>query len=172
MNNPLGRWASQCLLPGRIAAVSARQLSVDPLSAARRLLGSVLIGRGVSAMIVEVEAYGGPEDGPWPDPASHSYRGKGGRNAVMFGPAGRLYTYRSHGIHVCANVVCATDRVAGAVLLRAVAIESGADVAQARRGESVRPAALGRGPAICALRWESPWRTTALICSTPPAPSG
>ena len=65
---------------------------------------------------------------------------------MMFGPAGRLYTYRSHGIHVCANVVCATDGVAGAVLLRAAAVESGADVAQARRGESVRPAALARGP--------------------------
>jgi DNA-3-methyladenine glycosylase len=131
---------------GRIAAVSVRRLSVDPLTAARRLLGATLVGRGVSAMIVEVEAYGGPEDGPWPDAASHSYRGMGGRNAVMFGPAGRLYTYRSHGIHVCANVVCATDKVAGAVLLRATAIESGADVAQGRRGETVRPAALARGP--------------------------
>ena len=53
----------------------------------------------------------------------------------MFGPAGRLYTYRSHGIHVCANVVCATEGVAGAVLLRAAAVESGLDVAQGRRGE-------------------------------------
>ncbi len=131
---------------GRIAAVSARRLSVDPVSAAWRLLGATLVGRGVSAMIVEVEAYGGPEGQPWPDAAAHSYRGIGGRNAVMFGPAGRLYTYRSHGIHVCANVVCATEDVAGAVLLRAVAIESGLDVAQGRRGDSVRPAALGRGP--------------------------
>ncbi|HEX9833754.1 MAG TPA: DNA-3-methyladenine glycosylase [Mycobacterium sp.] len=126
--------------------MSVRQLSVDPLSAAQRLLGAILVGREVSAMIVEVEAYGGPEDGPWPDAASHSYRGIGGRNAVMFGPAGRLYTYRSHGIHVCANVVCATEDVAGAALLRAVAIESGADVAHDRRGDSVCPAALGRGP--------------------------
>ena len=131
---------------GRIAAVSARQLSVDPLTAARRLLGAVLVGREVSAMIVEVEAYGGPDAGPWPDAASHSYPGPGLRNSVMFGPAGRLYTYRSHGIHVCANVVCATEGVAGAVLLRAAAIESGLDVAQGRRGESVRPAALARGP--------------------------
>lgn len=119
---------------------------MDPLTAAGRLLGATLVGRGVRAMIVEVEAYGGPEGGPWPDAASHSYRGVGGRNTVMFGPAGRLYTYRSHGIHVCANVVCATDEVAGAVLLRAAAIESGADTAHHRRGDSVRPAALARGP--------------------------
>lgn len=131
---------------GRIARVSAKRLSVDPVTAARRLLGAVLTGRGVSAMIVEVEAYGGPADGPWPDAASHSFRGPGLRNSVMFGPAGRLYTYRSHGIHVCANVVCATDDVAGAVLLRAAAIEAGIDVAQARRGDSTRPAALARGP--------------------------
>lgn len=122
------------------------QLAVDPLTAAQRLLGATLVGRGVSAMVVEVEAYGGPEGQPWPDAAAHSYRGMGGRNTVMFGPAGRLYTYRSHGIHVCANVVCASAEVAGAVLLRAAAIESGADVAQRRRGEMVRPAALARGP--------------------------
>jgi DNA-3-methyladenine glycosylase len=126
--------------------VNARWLSVDPLTVAERLLGAVLIGPEVSAMIVEVEAYGGPADGPWPDAAAHSYRGPSARNGVMFGPAGRLYTYRSHGIHVCANVVCATDGVAGAVLLRAAAVESGLEVAQMRRGESARPVALARGP--------------------------
>jgi DNA-3-methyladenine glycosylase len=131
---------------GRIARVSAEQLAVDPLTAARRLLGAVLKCRGVSATIVEVEAYGGPLDGPWPDAASHSFRGLGGRNWVMFGPAGRLYTYRSHGIHVCANVVCATEEVPGAVLLRAAAVETGIDVAQARRGDSTRQPALARGP--------------------------
>lgn len=126
--------------------IAVEKVSVDPLTAARRLLGAALTGRGVSAMIVEVEAYGGPPDGPWPDAASHSFRGRRGRNTVMFGPAGRLYTYRSHGIHVCANVVCAYDGVAGAVLLRAAAVESGLATAGDRRGESVRPAALARGP--------------------------
>ena len=129
-----------------IARVSAELLAVDPVAAARRLLGAALTGRGVSAMIVEVEAYGGPLDGPWPDAASHSFRGQGARNAVMFGPAGRLYTYRSHGIHVCANVVCADDGVAGAVLLRAAAVEAGIDIARLRRGDSARPVALARGP--------------------------
>jgi DNA-3-methyladenine glycosylase len=126
--------------------MSAELLSVDPITAAQRLLGATLEGRGVSATIVEVEAYGGPPDGPWPDAAAHSFRGPSPRNGVMFGPAGRLYTYRSHGIHVCANVVCGSDGVAAAVLLRAAAVDSGDATAQARRGEAVRPAALARGP--------------------------
>ena len=131
---------------GRIATVTAKLLPGDPVEAARRLLGAALIGRDVTATIVEVEAYGGPPDGPWPDAASHSFRGQSGRNTVMFGPAGRLYTYRSHGIHVCANVVCGYDGVAGAVLLRAAAVESGLTIAGNRRGDAVRPAALARGP--------------------------
>jgi DNA-3-methyladenine glycosylase len=126
--------------------VGADQLAVDPVEAARRLLGATLTGRGVVATIVEVEAYGGVPDGPWPDAAAHSYRGVTGRNAVMFGPAGRLYTYRSHGIHVCANVVCGSDGVAAAVLLRAAVIETGLDVAKSRRGATIRPRALARGP--------------------------
>lgn len=121
-------------------------LTGDPVLAARRLLGAELTGRGASAVIVEVEAYGGPPDGPWPDAASHSFRGAGGRNLVMFGPPGYLYTYRSHGIHVCANVVCGFDGVAGAVLLRAAAVVDGADVAGLRRGPAIRPAGLARGP--------------------------
>jgi DNA-3-methyladenine glycosylase len=136
---------------GRICPVGADQLAVDPVEAAHRLLGATLTGRGVSAMIVEVEAYGGVPDGPWPDPAAHSYRGVTGRSGVMFGPPGRLYAYLSHGIHVCANVVCAIDGVAGAVLLRAAAVETGLDVALTRRGASIRPRDLARGPGnLCA----------------------
>jgi DNA-3-methyladenine glycosylase len=121
-------------------------LVVDPLTAARRLLGAQLAAGEVSATIVEVEAYGGPPDGPWPDPASHSFRGPNGRNGVMFGQAGRLYTYRSHGIHVCANVVCGPVGTAAAVLLRAAVIEEGVGPARARRGAAVRDRALARGP--------------------------
>ena len=119
---------------------------VDPVEAAHRLLGATLSGRGVSGIVVEVEAYGGVPDGPWPDAASHSYRGPGGRNVIMFGPPGQLYTYRSHGIHVCANVTCGPDGVAAAVLLRAVAIAEGTAVAQSRRGAAIRRGALARGP--------------------------
>jgi DNA-3-methyladenine glycosylase len=126
--------------------VAAGQLLVDPVAAAHRLLGATLIGRDVRATVVEVEAYGGVPDGPWPDASAHSYRGLNGRNAVMFGPPGHLYTYRSHGIHVCANVSCGPDGVAAAVLLRAAAIDTGLDVAQDRRGAAVRTVALARGP--------------------------
>ncbi|KAA8969748.1 DNA-3-methyladenine glycosylase [Mycobacterium sp.] len=126
--------------------MSAEELVVDPVAAARRVLGATLTGRGVSATIVEVEAYGGVPDGPWPDAAAHSYRGRSVRNAVMFGPPGRLYTYRSHGIHVCANVVCGPDGTAAAVLLRAAAIVTGVEVARSRRGEPASGAALARGP--------------------------
>ncbi|ETB39938.1 3-methyladenine DNA glycosylase, partial [Mycobacterium avium subsp. hominissuis 10-5606] len=107
---------------GRRLRDAAEQLLVDPVEAARRLLGATLTGRGVSGVIVEVEAYGGVPDGPWPDAAAHSYKGLRARNFVMFGPPGRLYTYRSHGIHVCANVSCGPDGTAAAVLLRAAAL--------------------------------------------------
>jgi len=131
--------------------LGAEPLAADPLTAARRLLGAVITARGVSARIVEVEAYGGPSEGPWPDAAAHSYRGLSVRNAVMFGPPGRLYTYRSHGIHVCANVSCGADGIAAAVLLRAAVIESGEHIARQRRGPAVAPRALARGPGnLCA----------------------
>jgi DNA-3-methyladenine glycosylase len=138
------RWA--CDHHGTICPVEADQLAVDPLAAAQRLLGATLVGRDVSAVVVEVEAYGGGPDGPWPDAAAHSYRGLNGRNAVMFGPAGRLYTYRSHGIHVCANVACGPEGTAAAVLLRAAVIETGLDVARSRRGPVAPSVALARGP--------------------------
>ena len=131
--------------------MSAARLAVDPLAAAHLLLGATVTTRGVCATILEVEAYGGVPDGPWPDPAAHSYRGPTGRNTVMFGPPGRLYTYRSYGMHVCANVACGPDGTAAAVLLRAAVIDEGSAMARTRRGEAVPGTGLARGPGnLCA----------------------
>ncbi|MFE3292019.1 DNA-3-methyladenine glycosylase [Rhodococcus sp. NPDC059234] len=120
--------------------------AADPLTAAHLLLGSTLAVDGVRVRIVEVEAYGGDESGPWPDPAAHSYPGPTRRNEVMFGPAGRLYVYLSHGLHHCMNVTCAGAGTAGAVLLRAAEVVEGEDIVRARRGPDRRRRDLARGP--------------------------
>ena len=114
------------------------------------LLGCVLeheTAEGLVAVkLTEVEAYAGASD-----PASHAYRGKTSRNAVMFGPPGHAYVYFTYGMHYCVNLVClGAEGSASAVLLRAGTIVAGEDLARARRtrGETVIPSRdLARGPA-------------------------
>jgi DNA-3-methyladenine glycosylase len=121
-------------------------LAVDVVDAAVRLLGCTVESDTpdgpVAVRLVEVEAYRGADD-----PASHSFRGRTPRNAVMFGPAGFLYVYFVYGMHFCANITALTDGEAGAVLLRAGEVVSDVGVAHARRPTARRAADLGRGPA-------------------------
>ncbi|MFD0823650.1 DNA-3-methyladenine glycosylase, partial [Micromonospora zhanjiangensis] len=112
-------------------------------TAARGLLGCRLTAGGVTVRLTEVEAYAGSGG----DPASHAYRGRTRRNAVMFGPAGHAYLYFTYGMHWCLNVVTGPDGEASAVLLRAGEVVDGLDIARSRRPAVRRDVDLARGPA-------------------------
>lgn len=114
----------------------------DVLEVAPDLLGTVIVHGPVAVRITEVEAYAGDRD-----PASHAYRGRTNRTAVMFGPPGRLYVYFTYGMHHCANLVCGPDGEASAVLLRAGEVLDGLAVARAHRPGIAQDTALARGPA-------------------------
>jgi DNA-3-methyladenine glycosylase len=127
------------------AAVSRAWFDRPATTLARDLLGCRLVHHApdgsVGGRIVEVEAYCGPED-----LAAHSARGRTARNAVMFGPPGHLYVYLIYGLHHCLNVVAGPGDKPEAVLIRALAIDEGHELAHRRRGPHVPDVRMASGP--------------------------
>jgi DNA-3-methyladenine glycosylase len=107
---------------------------------APRLLGSVIRHGPVAVRLTELEAYDGATD-----PASHAYRGRTARNAVMFGPPGHLYMYFTYGMHWAGNISCGPEGVGRGVLMRAGEVIEGIELARSRRGRS-SDRDLARGP--------------------------
>jgi len=108
------------------------------LTVARALLGQRLVrevdGQRLDGLIVETEAYIGPDDS-----ANHARKGRTRRTEVMFGSPGYAYIYLIYGMHFMLNIVTEPAGVPAAVLIRAVEPQSGLDLMRRRR-----PAGPGR----------------------------
>ncbi len=95
---------------------AAQSVDLAPSLIGTRLIRRFDDGTLLSGIVVEVEAYIGPEDR-----ASHAYGGRRTpRNEAMYARPGTAYVYFTYGMHFCMNVVCAAEGVPQAVLIRAL----------------------------------------------------
>ncbi len=109
-------------------------------------------GTRLSGIIVETEAYVGPED-----QASHAKNGRRTpRNEPMWSEPGTSYVYFTYGMHFCMNVSAERRDHPGAVLIRALEPREGVErmrelrrASRSRRagGQVMRDVDLCRGPA-------------------------
>ncbi len=125
----------------------------DVLEVARDLLGKKLVvptrnGARVAGLIVETEAYRGPEDR-----ASHAYNGRRTtRTETMYDCGGTAYVYFVYGMYHQFNVVTNVEDVPHAILVRAVEPVEGLDAMRRRRcGRSEYELTSGPGRLCLAL---------------------
>ena len=104
------------------------------LTVARQLLGQLLVvpaqdGTRVSGIIVETEAYRGPQDR-----ASHAYGGRRTqRMETMYQIGGTAYVYFVYGMYYQFNVVTNAAEIPHAVLVRALEPVEGIELMRQRR---------------------------------------
>lgn len=106
----------------------------DVVALAKDLIGkefhSRTNGEHTAGMIVETEAYRGPEDR-----ASHAYNNRRTkRTETMFLEGGRSYVYLCYGVHHLLNIVTNCEGVPHAILIRALWPTIGLEVMCRRRG--------------------------------------
>lgn len=90
--------------------------SHDACYVAENLIGKILVHGKTSGIIVEAEAYRGPED-----KAAHSYAGKRtSRTEIMYHEGGLAYVYLIYGMYHCFNVTASYPGKPEAVLIRAL----------------------------------------------------
>lgn len=113
---------------------------------AQQLLGKYLFtcidGVLTGGMIVETEAYKGPEDR-----GSHAYLDKKTeRNRIMYAAGGVAYVYICYGIHDLFNIVTGEEGSSHAILIRGLEPTEGIETMLQRRGFSSIKPALTAGP--------------------------
>jgi DNA-3-methyladenine glycosylase len=125
----------------------------DVLAVARDLLGKKLVvptrsGARVAGLIVETEAYRGPEDR-----ASHAFGGRRTpRTETMYAAGGTAYVYFIYGMYNQFNVVTNVADIPHAVLVRALEPVEGLDVIRRRRrGRSEYETTSGPGRLCIAM---------------------
>ena len=123
------------------------------LTVARELLGKLLVvpandSSRVSGMIVETEAYRGPEDR-----ASHAYGGRRTkRTETMYQLGGSVYVYFVYGMYYQFNVVTNIRDTPHAVLVRALQpVEGIEDMRDRRQTHSDRNLTSGPGKLCIAM---------------------
>ena len=118
----------------------------DAIIIARDLLGKTLYtninGRLTGGIIIETEAYNGPDDR-----GSHAYNNKRTpRNEMMYNEGGVVYMYICYGIHDMLNIVTGSSGSSHAVLIRAIEPTSGIEIMEERRSVYNQPVRLCQGP--------------------------
>ena len=113
---------------------------------AQDLLGKIIYtninGIITSAIIIETEAYQGPED-----KASHAYNNKRTkRTEIMYKSGGCCYIYICYGIHYLFNIITNKKNIPHAVLIRTGKVHSGLQHIKKRRGNNISTSKLLQGP--------------------------
>lgn len=125
-------------------------LSDDVVHLAKDLIGKYLFVNTedvvTGGIIVETEAYKGPED-----VGSHAYNHRRtNRNDIMYSAGGVVYMYICYGIHDMLNIVTGPENTAHAILIRAIQPTEGLDVMRERRKVRNEDSRLCRGPGALA----------------------
>ncbi|MBC8054678.1 MAG: DNA-3-methyladenine glycosylase [Sphingobacteriaceae bacterium] len=124
--------------------------SGDVVTLSAQLLGKHLFtlveGELTGGVIVETEAYRGPED-----MGSHAFNHRRtARNETMYTKGGVVYMYICYGIHDMLNIVTGEEGESHAILIRAIEPTVGLDIMRLRRGFENDDRRLCKGPGALA----------------------